>query len=318
MKTLFSVTCVAALAGTAFAQTPCPSVDNCVTNPSFEDSNPFNAGEPKGWHNLSNPNEVFRRRVGDGLLPPFAAVGTPGALTPRSGEWVAAVGADGEVGFRGFTTDTRNFFVAGFPFYDPIFNWEGEGSGDVVVSGYYMIPAESPIVGSPFGVKLNNKFGNQDYATLDAWGERPESVVSGHTNGQWTYFETRWSLADIQAEVTANFNEGYFPLPPYPNHLKIVLGRFAPDVGATGVVYLDDVYFQQVPATPPCAWAADGCFADYNNDGGIDGDDVIAFFADWDAGNICADGDASTGVDGDDVIAFFGAWDAGGIGTPGC
>ncbi|MFZ4575957.1 MAG: hypothetical protein ACOYN0_16330 [Phycisphaerales bacterium] len=67
-----------------------------------------------------------------------------------------------------------------------------------------------------------------------------------------------------------------------------------------------------------CAWQADGCFADYDNSGGIDGDDVIAFFADWDAGASCADADASTGTDGDDVIAFFGAWDAGGIGFPGC
>ncbi len=69
---------------------------------------------------------------------------------------------------------------------------------------------------------------------------------------------------------------------------------------------------------PACSWQADGCFADYNNDGGIDGDDVISFFADWDAGTGCADADNSTGVDGDDVIAFFGAWDAGGVGFPGC
>ena len=74
----------------------------------------------------------------------------------------------------------------------------------------------------------------------------------------------------------------------------------------------------EISCGPACAWQADGCFADYTNDGGIDGDDVIAFFADWDAGNSCADADASTGVDGDDVIAFFGAWDAGGIGFPGC
>lgn len=69
---------------------------------------------------------------------------------------------------------------------------------------------------------------------------------------------------------------------------------------------------------PSCSWAADGCFADYDNSGGIDGDDVIFFFADWDAAGECADVDASGGVDGDDVISFFSAWDAGGIGYPGC
>ena len=73
-----------------------------------------------------------------------------------------------------------------------------------------------------------------------------------------------------------------------------------------------------MPAGPSCAWSGDGCIADYNNDGGIDGDDVIAFFGDWDAGNACADADNSSGVDGDDVILFFSAWDMGGAGMPGC
>jgi hypothetical protein len=67
-----------------------------------------------------------------------------------------------------------------------------------------------------------------------------------------------------------------------------------------------------------CAWRADGCFADYNGDDGIDGDDVIAFFGDWDNSVLCADVDASEGVDGDDVIVFFGAWDVSGTGFPGC
>ena len=53
------------------------------------------------------------------------------------------------------------------------------------------------------------------------------------------------------------------------------------------------------------------CVGDYDCNAAIDGDDVIAFFADWDAGNISADVDGSTGVDGDDVIAFFGGWDNG-------
>lgn len=53
--------------------------------------------------------------------------------------------------------------------------------------------------------------------------------------------------------------------------------------------------------TPPCP-------ADWNLDGGIDGDDVIAFFQDWDAG--VGDIDESGGTDGDDVIFFFALWDA--------
>ncbi len=53
------------------------------------------------------------------------------------------------------------------------------------------------------------------------------------------------------------------------------------------------------------------CPADYNGDDGVDGDDVIAYFADWDAGVIGADFNGDGGVDGDDVIEFFGRWDSG-------
>lgn len=53
------------------------------------------------------------------------------------------------------------------------------------------------------------------------------------------------------------------------------------------------------------------CPADLNGDGGVDGDDVIAFFALWDVSDSGADFNGDGGVDGDDVIAFFGRWDNG-------
>lgn len=53
------------------------------------------------------------------------------------------------------------------------------------------------------------------------------------------------------------------------------------------------------------------CPADFNGDQGVDGDDVIAFFAAWDAADPAADFNGDQGVDGDDVIAFFTRWDAG-------
>lgn len=51
------------------------------------------------------------------------------------------------------------------------------------------------------------------------------------------------------------------------------------------------------------------CFADINTDGGVDADDVIAFFAAWDAS--AADYNQDGGTDGDDIIAFFTDWDSG-------
>jgi len=53
---------------------------------------------------------------------------------------------------------------------------------------------------------------------------------------------------------------------------------------------------------------APSCPADWNHDGSVDGDDVIQFFSEWDAGNADYNNDGST--DGDDVIQFFSNWDA--------
>ncbi len=55
---------------------------------------------------------------------------------------------------------------------------------------------------------------------------------------------------------------------------------------------------------PPCA-------ADYNQDGGVDGNDASNFFADWEAGVPCSDVNADGGVDGSDVSYFFFVWELG-------
>jgi hypothetical protein len=54
------------------------------------------------------------------------------------------------------------------------------------------------------------------------------------------------------------------------------------------------------------------CPADFNQDGGIDGADVEAFFAAWEAAEPGADTNQDGGIDGGDVGAFFEAWQAGG------
>ena len=54
------------------------------------------------------------------------------------------------------------------------------------------------------------------------------------------------------------------------------------------------------------------CPADFNFDGGVDGEDVSAFFARWEAGHCDADTNQDGGVDGADVDVFFAAWEAGG------
>ncbi|MFZ4575468.1 MAG: PKD domain-containing protein [Phycisphaerales bacterium] len=86
-----------------------------------------------------------------------------------------------------------------------------------------------------------------------------------------------------------------------------------------GATSADTTIITVEPAPPPtCPWQADGCIGDYNNDGAIDGDDVIGFFEAWDTNGECADLDASGSVDGDDVIVFFEVWDTNGGSLPGC
>ncbi len=63
---------------------------------------------------------------------------------------------------------------------------------------------------------------------------------------------------------------------------------------------LDDVEF--VTGGPTCP-------ADWDGSGGVDGDDIGAFFIDWQAGD--ADIDESGGTDGDDITYFFGRWETG-------
>jgi len=56
---------------------------------------------------------------------------------------------------------------------------------------------------------------------------------------------------------------------------------------------------------PPCA-------ADFNQDGGVTGNDVQAFFVEFEAGVTCGDVNLDGGVTGDDVVYFFGLFEAGG------
>lgn len=54
------------------------------------------------------------------------------------------------------------------------------------------------------------------------------------------------------------------------------------------------------------------CPADFNDDGGVDGSDVSAFFERWEAGELDADVNCDGGIDGTDIEVFFPAWEAGG------
>ncbi|MCX5690606.1 MAG: hypothetical protein NTV94_12640, partial [Planctomycetota bacterium] len=53
------------------------------------------------------------------------------------------------------------------------------------------------------------------------------------------------------------------------------------------------------------------CRGDFNQDGGVDGADIEAFFLAWEPGLTEGDVNLDGGVDGSDVEAFFVLWEAG-------
>ncbi len=70
-------------------------------------------------------------------------------------------------------------------------------------------------------------------------------------------------------------------------------------------INVDGTLGQGGPTCPACA-------ADFDQDGGVTGGDIAAFFAQYEAGAACADVDLDGGITGGDVAAFFTLFEAGG------
>ena len=85
---------------------------------------------------------------------------------------------------------------------------------------------------------------------------------------------------------------------------RIVDDAATADTGAGGPPVVDIGALER-SASPLCP-------ADFNQDGGVDGADVDAFFAAWENGLPEADTNLDGGVDGSDIDTFFVAWEAGG------
>ena len=120
--------------------------------------------------------------------------------------------------------------------------------------------------------------------------------ISNNGGATWT------QIADISSNVgawwTFSARVEDFMTPSAAMKVRFV----ARDLGGGSVVEaaIDDFFV-----------TLEGCrTADFNGDGTIDGDDVIAYFGAWDASSIDADYTDDAGTDGDDVIRFFALWDA--------
>ncbi|MFZ4575224.1 MAG: hypothetical protein ACOYN0_12550 [Phycisphaerales bacterium] len=165
--------------------------------------------------------------------------------------------------------------------------------------------------------------GHVYYQAIDPGGSNPRFIVQWDHVPQFNQNDSNTFQVEIRTDGSVRFNyltissfaagDATVGLENGPGNLADSLSTSFVSSGTSRLAI-----YRERSCFVPCIWHMDGCYADFNNDGGIDGDDVIAFFADWDAGRPCADADFSGGTDGDDVIIFFGSWDASGAGVPGC
>jgi hypothetical protein len=172
--------------------------------------------------------------------------------------------------------------------------------------------------GTPVGSTAGDWLYNYCDPSAPTYGDG--TAVAGADWAAWGQFPNPWRVSpnpSNPAPINTTFSmfsdlEGGRSESVYlANYLFLDRAMTPAEVGALGGSNAAGILFPELPP-PACAWQIQGCPADYDNSGGIDGDDVIAFFGEWDAGAECADADESGGIDGDDVIVFFGLWDAGG------
>jgi len=172
--------------------------------------------------------------------------------------------------------------------------------------GFRIHGALAKWTGTSFNASIAERMSVEFAGVLSATSPIDTSVLTGFTlsvgsNGTWH--------RHLEYTLLSPASDGVYAL-------ALSLFSTSPAVAESEVFWI--LFNQNRPAVElqaAATWIEDnvisppGCPADWDASGGVDGDDVIAFFADWDANN--ADFNGSGGTDGDDVIDFFAAWDSG-------
>ncbi len=171
----------------------------------------------------------------------------------------------------------------GFRIHGPLLRWDGS--------------AFPPVAGGEMLI---------EFITLSAQTPTIDTTVTGFTlrvgsNGQW------------------HRHLDYTLLPPADNGvylLELTLFHTGPLLESEPFWILFDQNASTTELDAAAVWVEDNlinpqpqCPADWDASGGVDGDDIAAFFADWQAGD--ADIDESGCTDGDDIAYFFTRWQAG-------
>ncbi|MEI7658408.1 MAG: hypothetical protein WCK33_10120 [Phycisphaerae bacterium] len=228
------------------------------------------------------------------------ATGSQNAMTvrldPAGGiNWTSFVGRSG-VGYRSIELDPR---------------------GDISQSGWVgVFPASKGLLSvlSPLGsVNFHHVYDH----LLRAEGHRPCPSTYGYALTGTVTLPTGYGSSDIELIHTDDLGwvgclEAEVDLPrpqasvlPRPTQIVRTVQTHQIWQGAFQRISLQEQELCVQLVCPPCA-------ADYNQDGGTDGDDVRAFFDDWQNGLSCADVNQDGGIDFDDAEFFHRLWANGG------
>ena len=199
-----------------------------------------------------------------------------------------------------------NFIPPGFPGAGrmKIASWSGgqwgelslapDGLGTFDVTAFTEVPS-SRLPGGPEGFA---------YVPIDSpLFPAPSMILSEYSVGQVSVFELDAQgdpiIASRRLFMSGLFGaEGAFIDRPTGDFVFSTFG------GGSRVIVVRG-FSVPPPICPTCA-------ADFNEDGGIDGSDVAAFFDAWERGESCGDVNLDGGIDGTDVGAFFEVWESGG------
>lgn len=233
---------------------------------------------------------------------------------------------------------TLNFF--GTTLANPLATYKsGDSRADVSNSGGQTTPGFAPI-----GADRNNAVVDADDNRIDAsdidyvyrqfQSQGRSAAVFGVTDNQanWSNLNEA-AYFDLSADLNSDLVVDQFDICEILTVLETTYG----DVNLNGVVDAADAAIITANLNTAGGWArgdmnGDGlvniedqgftfecnpsacpvCPADYNQDGGVTGDDIAAFFADFEDGDGCADTNLDGGITGDDIAAFFAAYETGG------
>ncbi len=253
---------------------------------------------------------VPNKQAGPAELPPSAA---PAPNACQYFSTVAAQGGNLTVDNAGLAGCNINNDFYGFNAWRVDAWAQGAGGGD-----RYGFHANTAYVSdiSALGCGGTTKLNTPNYAI---GGLNPGSVVLS--------FRSSWgAMPGHNSKVEISFNNGPFVtvlnwttankstapdevvnIPLFnPFGANTVKARFTD--GVSGWWAITNFQINGQVGQTPCPL----CAADFNSDGGVDGQDIEAFFTAWEGGTNCGDVNQDGGVDGSDIESFFAAWESGG------